>query len=447
MSEAQTPAPTPAPAPKPPVAALKTVSSVEVVPQITRDLYKKHTAGFLLSNRNWPTDLWPHPWQSPSYKRAAVMLAGIILGVLAFGIVLGEFGAPLVRLHAGYHQLVETRLPVVPGWLSEVVWILVKAIVVLHVILLNGIFLVWWERKISAHIQSRLGPIFVGGWHGWLQTLADGIKLMLKEDAAPDTKDSVLHRLAPVLVFVPVLFCFAPVSFGKDLEAANLDVGILYIFAFAGISVLGIVLAGWSSANKYSLLGGLRSAAQLVSYELPRSFSLIPMIALAGSLSLTAVAQAQSGYWLGFIPRWFIFYPVVGQISFVIFLIASVAETNRTPFDTPEAESELVAGFHTEFSGMKFSLFFLTEYAYVFLASCLITTFFFGGGEPLFPFLKFIPSWVWFIGKTLTSVFCFLWFRWTFPRFRIDRLMDFNWKFLLPWSFVNILFVLPYLWM
>ncbi|MBI2070114.1 MAG: NADH-quinone oxidoreductase subunit NuoH [Elusimicrobia bacterium] len=335
----------------------------------------------------------------------------------------------------------------VPAWTAEGVWILAKALVVLHIILFNGLFLVWWERKISAHIQSRLGPIFVGGWHGWLQTAADGLKLLLKEDAAPTERDSFIHTLAPALVFVPVLLCFAPVPFGRDLEAADINVGVMYVFACAGVSVLGVVLAGWASANKYSILGGLRSAAQFVSYELPRAFSIVPLVAIAGSLSLTDIVTAQEGYWLGILPKWFIFYPVVGQVSFIIFLIASVAETNRVPFDIAEAESELVAGFHTEYSGMKFSLFFLTEYAYVFLASALMATFFLGGGAPLFPFLDFIPSWAWFVGKTLFFVFCFLWFRWTFPRFRIDRLMDFNWKFLLPWSFANLLFVVPYLYL
>lgn len=419
--------------------------SQAVVPEVTKQLFEKRTKNRLLANRNWPTDLWPNPWKSPSYKKAALILAAICLGGLTLSVVLGEIGTPLVRLHESFHRFMEVRLPAFPGWAGETVWILIKALVVLHVILINGLFLVWWERKISAHIQSRLGPIFVGGWHGWLQTVADGIKLLLKEDAAPSIKDALIHRLAPALVFIPVLLCFAPVPFGRELEAANLDVGVLYIFAFAGASVLGIVLAGWASANKYSLLGGLRSAAQLVSYELPRAFSLVPVIAFAGSLSLTKIVQAQEGYWLGFIPKWFIFYPIVGQVSFLIFLIASVAETNRTPFDIPEAESELVAGFHTEYSGMKFALFFLTEYAYVFLASALMAAFFVGGGGAPLPFLDFIPSWMWFVMKTLFFVFCFLWFRWTFPRFRVDRLMDFNWKFLLPWSFVNILFALPYL--
>lgn len=435
------PVPTPVtPGPAKPAPDPKAAS-----PDIRRSLYAAKTKGTLIEGRLWPTDLWPNPWSSLSYRRATFVLAAILGGLTGLAIFLSEIGIPLGNFHQGFHQWFETNLAAAPAWTAEALWILLKAVIVLHVVLLNGLFLVWWERKISAHIQSRLGPIFVGGWHGWLQTVADGVKLLIKEDAAPSQKDSWIHRIAPILVFFPVLLCFAPVPFGKELEAANLDTGVLYIFAFSGITVLGIVLAGWASANKYSLLGGLRSAAQLVSYELPRAFSIVPMVALASSLSLTEIVRAQEGYWLGFFPKWFFFYPVIGQISFVIFLIASLAETNRTPFDIPEAESELVGGFHTEYSGMKFALFFLTEYAYVFLASALLATFFFGGGAAPLPFLNILPSWFWFLAKTLFFIFCFLWFRWTFPRFRIDRLMDFNWKFLLPWSFANIAFSIPYI--
>jgi NADH-quinone oxidoreductase subunit H len=197
-------------------------------------------------------------------------------------------------------------------------------------------------------------------------------------------------------------------------------------------------MAGWASGNKYSLLGGLRAAAQIVSYELPRGFSVVPVLMFAGSLDLAVIDRAQAGYWLGFFPRWFVFYPVVGQLAFLFFLIASVAETNRTPFDIPEAESELVAGFHTEFSGMKWSMFFLMEYGYVLLSSLLLAVFFLGGGSAPLPVLGFIPSWIWMLSKAMLMMFVFLWFRWTFPRLRVDQLMDFNWKFLLPWSFANI---------
>ncbi|MBI4054589.1 MAG: NADH-quinone oxidoreductase subunit NuoH [Elusimicrobia bacterium] len=388
------------------------------------------------STRYWPTQLWKDPWRNPSYRRGAALLAAILLGILLLGILTGELQLPGERLYRIWENtLLSLGLSAIwvdPGWM------LVKALIILHIILFNGLFLVWWERKISAHIQSRLGPTRVGGWHGWAQTIADGVKLLLKEDITPAAADPWVHWLAPVIALSPVILCFAPVAFGTGLAAVPLETGILYIFALTGITVIGIVMGGWAGGSKYSILGGLRSAAQLVSYELPRAFSVVPVLMLAGSLNLTRIVEAQSGYWLGIFPQWFLFYPVVGQLSFLIFLIASVAETNRIPFDIPEAESELVAGFHTEYSGMKFSLLFLGEYAYVLLSSCLVATFFLGGGLPPLPFLGFIPSWIWFFGKTLAIVFCFLWFRWTFPRFRVDRLMDFNWKFLLPWSFANI---------
>ncbi|MBI3299511.1 MAG: NADH-quinone oxidoreductase subunit NuoH [Elusimicrobia bacterium] len=373
------------------------------------------------------------------FVKLGVLLAILLGAALAAGEV-GVWLAPKAKtLLSALLAGAESRGVPVPAITFDVLWTLVKVILVLHVPLLSALVFVWWERKISAHMQSRLGPMYVGGFHGWAQTIADGIKLLLKENITPDAADPWVHRLAPAVVVAPAILAFAPVCFGKELTVANIDVGLVYVFAMSGVSVVGIMMAGWGSGNKYSLLGGLRSAAQLVSYELPRMFSIVPVVMFAGSLNLTAIADAQAGYWMNTVPRWFIFYPVVGQISFLVFLIASVAETNRIPFDIPEAESELVAGFHTEYSGMKFSLFFLAEYAYMTLACCLSAAFFFGGGGAPAAFLEgTLPSWAWFLGKVLALVFVFLWFRWTFPRFRVDRLMDFNWKFLLPWSFANI---------
>jgi NADH-quinone oxidoreductase subunit H len=359
-------------------------------------------------------------------------LAGIVVGIAAIGFGVGElslWGEKLLAL------LGRSGLPpAAVAWL----WVLIKLGCVIGVIVANGLWAVWWERKISAHIQSRVGPMYAGGFHGWLQTVCDTIKLLLKEDVTPAAADQAMHALAPIVAIAPCVMAFAPVLFGSELAAARIDVGVLYIFAFAGISVIGIVMAGWASGNKYSLLGGLRAAAQIVSYELPRGFSVVPVIMFAGSLDLAVIDAAQAGYWFGFLPRWFVFYPVVGQLAFLFFLIASVAETNRTPFDIPEAESELVAGFHTEFSGMKWSLFFLTEYGYVLLSSFLLAVFFLGGGAAPLPWLGFIPSWIWMTAKAMLMMFVFLWFRWTFPRLRVDQLMDFNWKFLLPWTFANI---------
>ncbi len=325
----------------------------------------------------------------------------------------------------------------VPSFLVSFVSMLIHCTLIITFISVAVMFMVWWERKISAHMQSRMGPMETGGWHGWAQTIADAIKLLLKEDIVPANAAPWLHKLGPVVVFVPSFVCFAVLPFGDGLVSANLDTGVLFIFAISGLSVLGIIMAGYGSGNKYAMLGGLRAAAQAVSYEIPRVLAVVPLLMFVGSMKLTDIGAYQTGFWHlgGFpvLPRWFIFYPFIGQLAFVIFLICSVAETNRTPFDIAEAESELVAGFHTEYSGMKFSFFFLAEYAYVFLSSGMMAYMFFGGGSgPL------LPSWVWFLIKSFAMVFMFLWFRWTFPRMRIDRLMEFTWKFLLPWSLVNI---------
>jgi NADH-quinone oxidoreductase subunit H len=402
-----------------------------------------HKNGRLLETRRWPDELWLKPWSVPSYRWGAIMLAGIILGILGFGALIGELAKWGDKLYALMAAFVAAKG--LPPMTTDAVFVAIKVLIVLHVVLINGLWSIWWERKISAHIQSRVGPTYAGSpkgmnFHGWFQTAADGLKLLLKEDITPAAADSWVHALAPAIVVVPCVIAFAPVLFGNGLAAANLDIGTLYIFAFAGISVIGIVMAGWASGNKYSLLGGLRGAAQIVSYELPRGFAVVPVLMFAGSLDLQVIANAQAGYWHGIVPRWFIFYPVVGQVAFIIFLIASIAETNRTPFDIPEAESELVSGFHTEYSGMKWSIFFLAEYAYVLLGSFLLATFFLGGGaSPInIPLFLLVPSWIWMLSKAMLMMFVFLWVRWTLPRFRVDQLMDFNWKMLLPWSFANI---------
>jgi NADH-quinone oxidoreductase subunit H len=452
------PAPVPAAvgaAPAPAAAAPKPAPKPAPVKVPLPDPVLNRKNGRLLEDRfaTWPQPIFDSKWSRPSYQQGAVKLAGIFIGLAALGLLVGELskwgdllyaillGAPFKKfLVAGP----TVTLPI-PALAGEIIWVSIKVLIVLHVILINGLWSIWWERKISAHIQSRVGPTYAGspkGWnfHGWFQTAADGIKLLLKEDITPAAADAPVHALAPAIVVIPCVIAFAPVLFGRELAAASLDIGTLYIFACAGISVFGVVMAGWGSGNKYSLLGGLRAAAQIVSYELPRGFSVVPVLMFAGSLDLAVIAKAQEGYWWGVVPRWFVFYPVVGQLAFAIFLIASIAETNRVPFDIPEAESELVGGFHTEYSGMKWSIFFLTEYGYVLLGSFLLSTFFLGGGASpinLAPFTA-IPSWLWMLGKAMLMMFVFLWVRWTLPRFRVDQLMDFCWKFLLPWSFANI---------
>ena len=408
--------------------------------------------GRLIENRfsTWPTEVFANRWSRPGYQWGAGMLVGIFLGLGLTGGLIGELAKWADKFYSLLGSLAASKG--LPPLAVDAVWVAIKVLIVLHIVLINGLWSIWWERKISAHIQSRVGPTYAGspkGWnfHGWAQTAIDGLKLLLKEDITPAAADKWVHALAPGLVVAPCIIAFAPVMFGDGMSAAKLDIGTLYVFAFAGISVIGIVMAGWASGNKYSLLGGLRGAAQIVSYELPRGFSVVPVLMFAGSLDLQVIANAQAGYWHGIIPRWFIFYPVVGQIAFVIFLIASVAETNRTPFDIPEAESELVSGFHTEYSGMKWSIFFLAEYAYVLLGSFLLATFFLGGGASPINAAPFtlIPSWMWMLGKAMLMMFVFLWTRWTLPRFRVDQLMDFTWKFLLPWSFINIVIAGLYL--
>lgn len=422
-------------------AAAKPVAAKYVPPEPS--LNRKN--GRLIENRfsTWPTEVFADRWSRPGYQWGAGTLVGIFLSLGLTGGLIGEFATWGNRIYALLASFATAKG--LPSMAVDTVWVAIKVLIVLHVILINGLWSIWWERKISAHIQTRVGPTYAGSpkgrnFHGWAQTAIDGIKLLLKEDVTPAAADKWVHALAPGLVLAPCIIAFAPVMFGDGMSAAGLDIGTLYIFAFAGISVIGIVMAGWASGNKYSLLGGLRAAAQIVSYELPRGFSVVPVLMFAGSLDLQVISNAQAGYWHGIIPRWFIFYPVVGQLAFVIFLISSVAETNRTPFDIPEAESELVSGFHTEYSGMKWSIFFLTEYAYVLLGSLLLATFFLGGGASPINAVPFtlIPSWMWLMGKAMLMMFVFLWIRWTLPRLRVDQLMDFTWKFLLPWSFVNI---------
>lgn len=385
------------------------------------------------------------PWapnQTPEGLRGRYLRSFLVLGVLLgalFGLTL-LIGEPARLFALGFDVLTaQVAKHGLPAWIPSLVALVVPCSIMLGLIQVLPIFLVWWEMKIAAHIQVRLGPMRVGWWHGALQTIADGMKLLFKEDIVPDGADRVLHFLAPVIVVAPAYLCFAPIPFGNgSLAAVKLDVGLLFILGVSGLTVIGLLMAGWSSNNKYSVLGGLRAAAQMVSYEIPRVIAVLPVVMWAGTLSLGGLMDAQKGLWMGFLPRWFIFYPVIGQIAFVIYLVCSIAETNRTPFDIAEAESELTSGFHTEYSGMKWAMFFMAEYAYMFLAAALGTVLFLGGGSAPWPFLDFVPSFVWFFAKSFFIIFLFIWFRWSYPRLRVDRLMEFCWKFLLPWSLVNV---------
>ena len=318
----------------------------------------------------------------------------------------------------------------VPLFVLDLLVMFVAGIAIIAVMALSVLFLVWWERKISAHIQDRLGPMRTGP-HGVLQTLVDGLKLLQKEDTIPAAADKKVFFWSPVICFMAAYLAYIVIPFGKGLIARDLNVGILYIMAITSFTIISLLMAGWSSNNKYALLGGMRSAAQIVSYEVPLTFSVLGAVMLAGSLSMVDIVEAQGQYFW----QWYWLPQIIG---FVIYIIAATAEANRTPFDLPEAEQELVAGFSIEYSGMKFAMFFLAEFANMFTVSAIATTLFLGGWQAPLPGLDIIPSWFWFISKTLFLVFILMWFRWTYPRLRVDQLMGFAWKFLLPLAFLNI---------
>ena len=316
------------------------------------------------------------------------------------------------------------------------------AICIIGLFSLLGLVLILMERKVSAWMQVRLGPNRVGP-KGMFQTVADTLKLIVKEGMTPDGADKFLFNLAPFIVMIIGMMLMAPLMFAKGFQIWDINIGVLFFTAVSSISVIGILMAGWASNNKYSLLGAMRSGAQIVSYELSAGLSVLCIIVLTGSLRISDIIAAQeNGWWIfkGHIP-------VI--IAFVTFIIAVTAETNRAPFDMAEAESELTAGFHTEYSGMKFALFFLAEYVNIFIVCALGATLFFGGWMPLHighwqgfnHVMDYIPSSIWFFGKTFFLIFVIMWFRWTFPRLRIDQLLNLEWKYLLPISMVNLLLV------
>jgi len=327
-----------------------------------------------------------------------------------------------------------------------------KAVAVILVMAVMAGILTLIERRLLGFLQVRKGPNRVG-WEGSLQWLADALKLMVKEDIVPLRAERFLHWLAPFLALIPAITVFAVLPWGPGLKfpvpgrgwvetplyACDLNVGLLMVLAVTSIGIYGIILGGWSSNSKYALLGGLRSAAQLISYEVPMGFAVVSAVLMARSLSLVEIIQAQKDAGL-----WFVF---PGLISFFLYFVSGVAETNRTPFDLPEAESELVAGFHTEYSGFKWSVFFMAEYANMITVGAIATTLFFGGWLRPFPnvawlsFLDLVPPFVWFCGKIGLFLFTYIWFRATFPRYRFDQLMALGWKVLIPLSLGNVALV------
>lgn len=330
-------------------------------------------------------------------------------------------------------------LNVMPEWLAVTIECLLIGVGLMLLYAVLALFYIWFERKVCAAFQCRLGPNRVGPW-GLLQSIADMFKILIKELISLNHIDKFLFALAPYLVIIASMLAFAVLPWGNGLQIIDFNVGIFFLLAVSSIGVLGILLAGWSSNNKFTLIGALRSGAQMVSYELSMGLSVITMVALAGTMSVGGIVQAQENLWFIFSGH------IPAIIAFVIFLIAGTAETNRGPFDLPEAESELTAGYHTEYSGIHFGFFYLAEYLNLFIVSGVAALLFFGGWMPLHipgldafnHIMDYIPSVVWFVGKAVVISFVIIWFKWTFPRLRIDQLLSLEWKYLLPINLVNL---------
>jgi NADH-quinone oxidoreductase subunit H len=323
---------------------------------------------------------------------------------------------------AGWQKLVNFLGP-------DLTVIIAGLVAILALVQVNALFLVWLERKVAAHIQLRIGPKEVGPF-GILQTIVDGVKLVSKELITPRHVDRKLFILAPIAIFLPVLVSFVVIPFSERLQIRDLNVGLLLIFGFSTFNVLAILIGGWSSNNKYSLLGAIRSVAQNVAYEIPLLLSILSVMLYSNSLKMSVIVESQARVWNVF---WM-------PVAALIYLICAMAETNRAPFDIPEAESELVAGFHTEYSGMRFALFFLAEYSNMLIVASVATTVFFGGWQspPLLGFLP-VPGLVWFLAKTYVLIFVIIWVRWTFPRLRFDQLMNFCWKIMIPAALLHLI--------
>jgi NADH-quinone oxidoreductase subunit H len=322
-----------------------------------------------------------------------------------------------------------------PASLQSIVSALLSVVAILVVFASLFAITTVLERKGLGRIQNRYGPNRVGPF-GFLQPLADGIKSLTKEDVVPLAADKVVHFLAPVVLVLAAFSLYAVLPIGRNMVLANLDAGVLFFFAVSSVMELTIFMAGWSSRNKYSLLGAMRAIAQMISYEVPLILASVTVIMAAGSLSTVAIVEKQAGY-SGILPHWFVFTPW-GFAGFVLFMIAATAESNRSPFDLPEGESEIIAGYYTEYSGFKFALFFLGEYLGMFAISGLGITLFLGGwGAPL-SFLTWVPSYLWFFAKLLAMIVVFIWVRGTLPRLRMDQLMNFAWKFMLPMALLNL---------
>ena len=307
---------------------------------------------------------------------------------------------------------------------TDLVMGVVAYVAIILVCVLCALFYVLWERKFAGYIQRRPGPNRLGP-NGWFQTIADALKLLMKEDIVPDNADKKLHLTAALVVFAPTMLALAVIPFGDGVVALDLELGLVYLLAVTSLCTLPILIAGYSSGNKYSLIGGMRAVSQMISYEIPMVFSLIGVVILAGTCNMSDIVYAQQD------SLWFICYQ---PVTFIIYLICATAECNRAPFDLPEGESELTNGIYTEYSGMRWALFFLAEYCNMFVAAGIATTLFLGGWSG-----PILPGWIWFILKTFVIMSLFIWVRWTFPRMRVDHLQSFCWKLLFPLTILNII--------
>jgi len=355
-----------------------------------------------------------------------------------------SFPIPMTNLaaasHFGIKTLASRAASALPGGLLESALYVLLAVVWIVALLAGiGLALIYLERKVAGHFQCRLGPMRVGP-HGIFQTVADTIKLLVKEDFVPDRADRVLHVLAPFLSLTATMLLLVIMPLSPILQVADMNIGVIYVTAISGFGVMGILLGGWSSNNKWSLIGAMRAGAQIVSYEISATLALLVVVLFSGTLQLSRIVESQAEGW------WIWRAHGVGWVAFIIYIIASTAEINRTPFDIPEAESELTAGFHTEYSGIRFAFFFLAEFINMFLVAGFAATFFFGGWMPFHvgglagfnAVMDLLPPVAWFGLKAGAVVFLIMWFRWTFPRLRVDQMMRLEWKILLPVGFVNL---------
>src|SRR5919108_758911 len=324
-----------------------------------------------------------------------------------------------------------------PGWLVQIVSSLINIFALLAVFLTLFALISVLERKILARMQNRYGPNRVGPF-GLFQPVADGIKMLIKEDIVPARADKVVHFLAPIIIAATAILALGVIPYGRNMTPFVIDGGILFFFAVGSTTELAVFMAGWGSNNKFSMLGAMRAIAQMISYELPLIITVLPVVMIVGALNPDAIVAAQGGYALGFVPRWFVFTPW-GALAFILFFVSGLVESNRTPFDVPEGESEIVAGHMTEYSGFKYATFFMAGYIGMFAITGLAATLFLGGWHSPGPALEFIPSYVWFFAKLSALLFVYIWLRGTLPRTRIDQIMNFAWKFILPMSFTCVI--------